>query len=243
MCVASAATVACASAAILLAVAPVGPPAATAGSHGATTVRAFDAVVPSTPIEPPGGSAASRHSAPAAADAAAATADQVAVARVARIRVPAVHVDAAITAEPVVAGFLKVPSGRGTTGWAAASAPLEAAAGRTMVAGHVAVGGASGAFARLAQVHPGDAVYTWDGHGRLRGWRVSALRAYPKQALPWNLWGTTGTRRLVLVTCGGPIGQVPGPRGRSYRGYRDNVVVTAIPVAVRAAGSSAERPG
>jgi len=38
--------------------------------------------------------------------------------------------------------------------------------------------------------------------------------------------GPEGARRLAVVTCGGPIEQIPGIDNT----YRDNVIVTAVPV-------------
>ena len=67
-------------------------------------------------------------------------------------------------------------------------------------------------------------VTTTDGTGRATHWRVTGLEVRGKGDLP--AFPTTGARRLVLVTCGGPVVDTP-----SGRRYRDNVVVTAVPAA------------
>jgi hypothetical protein len=54
-------------------------------------------------------------------------------------------------------------------------------------------------------------------------YRVVSVRSYPKTALPTNVWSLRGPRRLVLVTCGGPFDEAAGH-------YRDNIVLTAVPV-------------
>ena len=44
-----------------------------------------------------------------------------------------------------------------------------------------------------------------------------------KESLPADVYSLRGRPRLVLVTCGGPFDSAIGH-------YRDNVVVTAVPV-------------
>ena len=55
-------------------------------------------------------------------------------------------------------------------------------------------------------------------------WAVYELATYTKTDLPQGL-ATRGVRRLVLVTCGGPV--IERPDGRHYR---DTVVAYATPV-------------
>ena len=55
-------------------------------------------------------------------------------------------------------------------------------------------------------------------------YRVTALRQFPKDELPWaQVFSQDVPERLVLVTCGGRF-------DRSRRSYADNVVVYAEPV-------------
>jgi hypothetical protein len=42
--------------------------------------------------------------------------------------------------------------------------------------------------------------------------------------LPAGIWSATGPRRLLLVTCGGPIGH-----SRAGNAYRENILVYATP--------------
>lgn len=103
----------------------------------------------------------------------------------------------------------------------------QATAGTTLLAGHVdAEGQGLGALYRLAQVQPGEWIDTVDGSGRVSHWRAVALHVVTKAELPGEVFaGRTGPRRLVLVTCGGPIEYAPG-HGHTYQ---DNVIVTAVP--------------
>jgi hypothetical protein len=104
-------------------------------------------------------------------------------------------------------------------------APLQH--GTTLLAGHVNyVGQGNGAFYNLYRAKPGATVYLVDTAGHVTRWRITALDVVIKSALPkWLFAGTAGPRRLVLVTCGGPIIHVAG-YGNTYR---DNVIATAVP--------------
>ncbi len=74
---------------------------------------------------------------------------------------------------------------------------------------------------------PGAVVYVADPAGSVTRWRVVGLDVVIKAALPKSVFaGPTGPRQLVLVTCGGPIRNIPGVGNT----YRDNVIVTAVPV-------------
>jgi hypothetical protein len=99
--------------------------------------------------------------------------------------------------------------------------------GTTLLAGHVDYyGQGDGTLYNLYQIQPGALVYTCDAAGHVARWRVTKLVVVLKTQLPpWAFAGTTGPRRLVLVTCGGPLDYV---RGYGYT-YRDNVIAVAVP--------------
>lgn len=99
--------------------------------------------------------------------------------------------------------------------------------GTTLIAGHVDNHTQGpGAFHDLYLVQPGEVISTVDADGSAVRWRAISLDIYPKASLPASVWaGHSGPRRLVLVTCGGPVLHIPGSGGT----YADNVVVTAVP--------------
>lgn len=106
------------------------------------------------------------------------------------------------------------------------SAPLDAADGSILIAGHVddSAQGA-GALFHMHTVQPGDAIYV-TGNGTSTRWKVISLQAVVKEALPDRVFdGPGGQRKLHVVTCGGPI--VTDADGRAT--YRENVIVTAVP--------------
>ncbi len=74
----------------------------------------------------------------------------------------------------------------------------------------------------LRRLREGDVIVVRTTAGR-ETFRVSSIRLIRKQALPLRtLFDREGEGRLQIITCGGPY--IP-----SKGGYRDNLVVTAIP--------------
>ena len=99
--------------------------------------------------------------------------------------------------------------------------------GTTLLAGHVDYyGQGNGTLYNLYQIQPGAIVYASDANGQVTRWRVTNLVTVLKSQLPlWAFAGPTGPRRLVMVTCGGPLDYLSG-YGYSYR---DNVLAVAVP--------------
>ena len=81
-----------------------------------------------------------------------------------------------------------------------------------------------GAFAVLADVAAGEPVTVTLADGRVLDYRVVARERFDKGVVPMaRIFDRTGPPRLTLVTCGGAF-------DRSSGNYRDNIVVTAVPV-------------
>jgi hypothetical protein len=142
------------------------------------------------------------------------------------IRIPSLGVTASIGAATVVNGVLTPPRIPNEVGAWAGSAPLNGTTGEVTIAGHVNWAGmAPFAFGQLARVHPGDLVYTTDASAAQTAWRVVSVAARPKtQPIDANAFaGTKGTRRLVLITCGGAFDSASSS-------YDDNVYVYADPL-------------
>ena len=120
-------------------------------------------------------------------------------------------------------GILEPPSsGPMTCAWRG-SVPLDSSSGMFTEASHVNFNGRQGAFSRLSQLRPGDAVYTAAPSGRVQAWVVTREYARSK-TLPLDVsafQGPDGPRQLALVSCGGKL------TGRSYD---DNVFSFAVPV-------------
>jgi hypothetical protein len=99
--------------------------------------------------------------------------------------------------------------------------------GTTLLAGHINYfGQGTGTLYNLYEVQPGAIVYASDASGYLTRWHVTRLAVVLKSELPsWVFAGTAGPRKLVIVTCGGPVQYT---RGYGYS-YRDNVIAVAVP--------------
>ena len=121
-------------------------------------------------------------------------------------------------------GVLGVAPNIHRTGWWKDGALPGAKAGAILIAGHVdSAKAGAGAFFHLKDAKPGERVEVTVANGRTFHYRVTSIRTYLKAKLPLDVYSTHGSPRLVLVTCGGPFDHKTGH-------YRDNIVLTAVPV-------------
>ena len=98
--------------------------------------------------------------------------------------------------------------------------------GATVLAAHVSWRGSDGPFRRLAELVPGARVEVALADMSVRTYEVVRRDQYGKLMLPADeIWRTAGPESLVLITCGGEF-------DADRRRYLDNVVVTAVPVAM-----------
>lgn len=99
--------------------------------------------------------------------------------------------------------------------------------GSTVLVGHRdGVESGRGAFYALGDLVRGDEVTVRTADGARHRYTVRDARSISKARFAeWapTIFGTTGSRRLTLITCGGDY-------VRSAGGYQENVVVTAVPV-------------
>jgi len=143
-----------------------------------------------------------------------------------RVRVASLGIDAPVSPSgiDVKQGVLDVPAQIGRLGWWLDGMTPGSAAGSVLIAGHVdsATAGA-GALFRLHEAREGDRVQVTTRNGRTFTYRVTSVQTMPKSELPSGIYSRRGRPRLVLVTCGGTFDSASGH-------YRDNVVLTAVPV-------------
>lgn len=106
------------------------------------------------------------------------------------------------------------------------TAPLTAASGSTVIAGHVDdANQGEGAFYPLHETRPGTKIVVTGLDGTVTAWKVFQVTSVHKGNLPAAIFRLDGRRQLVLVTCGGPLLYEPG-YGNTYA---DNVLVYATP--------------
>lgn len=143
-----------------------------------------------------------------------------------RVKLGSVGIDAAASAVgiDIAKGVLGVSPDIHRTGWWADGAQPGDRTGAVLIAGHVdsATAGA-GAFFHVKDAKAGDRIELATAGGRTFTYKVVSVRSYLKTALPTDVWSRRGPARLVLVTCGGPFDHSAGH-------YRDNIVLTAVPV-------------
>ena len=142
--------------------------------------------------------------------------------------VPALEIQARLTPMGTRAGVLEIPPDPAVVGWDEQTPSLAAAEGSTFLAGHVAAGGVDGALHNLARITPGSRIFTRDDEGALREWVVTGLQTSRDKLMEPEYFATTGDRRLIVVTCAGPVVERAGRRT-----FRDSVIVTAVPAPLR----------
>jgi LPXTG-site transpeptidase (sortase) family protein len=143
-----------------------------------------------------------------------------------RLRIMRLGVNAEVTSVSIdtKSGELAVPKDIGRTGWWQDGSAPGSPEGATLIAGHVdSAKRGAGAFYRLKDAKKGDRIAVTTVDGKERIYRVSSVKTVAKNRLPQSLFTRTGERKLYLVTCGGPFNTAIGH-------YRDNVVVTAVPL-------------
>ncbi|GAA4625996.1 class F sortase [Cellulomonas oligotrophica] len=143
-----------------------------------------------------------------------------------RVRVPDLDIDMPV--DPVGVrpeGDMELPEGADRAAWYRFGPAPASPAGSTLIAAHVDSWTTGvGPFSRLRDVQPGALVEVDAQDGTVHTYRVSEVVAVPKDTAPVGEWfDREGSRRLVLVTCGGEFREDVGH-------YADNVVVTADPV-------------
>ncbi|MCL2779927.1 MAG: class F sortase [Actinomycetia bacterium] len=142
-----------------------------------------------------------------------------------QVAIPSLCIYAPMVATQVVDGSLVIPQDVHQVGLDLGSAPLDSDTGTTIIAGHVdsAVQG-DGVFFFLHQVEPGAEIIVVGLDNQTTKWRVNRNQIVEKSQLPTDIWAQTGERRLVLVTCGGPL--LHYDWGNTYE---DNILVYATP--------------
>ncbi|MHC5797911.1 class F sortase [Lacisediminihabitans sp. FW035] len=150
-----------------------------------------------------------------------------------RIRFDRLGIDMRVTAEGLDAkGAMALPANAAEAGWYRYSPGLGAREGATVIAAHIdSWHDGIGPFSRLKNAAAGDTITLYGADGSTVSYTVSELRQVGKIDAPMaDVFETTGTPRLTLVTCGGVFNAKTGH-------YLDNVIVTATPVAAATAGN------
>ncbi len=117
---------------------------------------------------------------------------------------------------------LEVPDNPRIVGWWAKGPKPGAVTGTAVLDGHVnTAADGPGVLVRLNQLRPSDIIEI-GGQQRMARFVVTAVREYPKRALPADAFPQNVPGQLAIVTCGGPFDHTTGH-------YRDNIIVYAVP--------------
>lgn len=140
------------------------------------------------------------------------------------IRLPKGGTARLVRSEVTANRTLPIPNGvREATWWGAG---LDAGQGATVFAGHVNWAGQTGPFNELWNDKSGDPVTVKDTAGKAYRYRIDKVVTVHKNQLPSQaeeLFGQSGSHRIVLVTCGGRW--VGGGEG-----YASNRIMVAHPI-------------
>ena len=122
-------------------------------------------------------------------------------------------------------GDVAVPQDVARIGWYRFGPAPGEGTGSIVLVGHVdSAAAGAGAFFTLHSIRVGADVIVKTADGTTHRYRVRAREEFAKTGVPLAaLFARAGSPRLTLITCGGSF----DARARSYR---DNVVVTAIPI-------------
>lgn len=160
------------------------------------------------------------------------------------VAIPDLDVTAPIVVTDIVGNELVIPDDvRKVTRYSGGAKPGDLT-GTVLLAGHVnsrKMG--RGALYPLYKIKPGTIITVADEAGVPHRYGVVGLITTGKDTLPDDLFSTEGQPRLVLVTCGGPLERT----ATGANSYRDNVIVTALPLppedqVAPAPGRTAEQP-
>jgi hypothetical protein len=155
-----------------------------------------------------------------------------------QVTIPSECVYAPLVPARVADGTLLIPPDVRQAGLDTSSAALTAARGTTIIAGHVDnYSQGDGVFYFLYQVQPGALITVTGPRHATTTWRAYKITVADKTTLPADIWSLTGPRRLVLVTCGGPIEHTPA--GNTYA---DNVLIYATPATTTRRAKSSSTP-
>jgi LPXTG-site transpeptidase (sortase) family protein len=120
------------------------------------------------------------------------------------------------------AGLMRLPETVREVAWYEYSARPGSPSGTTVLAGHVdTLAEGLGPFARLRELDEGDPL-TVEVEGRTRRYVVTGVEKVAKSEVPLDqVFRRDGGHELKVITCGGTFSR--------RTGYRDNVIVTAVP--------------
>jgi LPXTG-site transpeptidase (sortase) family protein len=120
-----------------------------------------------------------------------------------RLRIPSIGVDAQVVGVGLLRdGSMDVPDNLWTTAWLSSGA-RPGQPGASVIAGHRGIG-TPAVFSHLENVRPGDRIYVSDAAGGELAYEVTGVVSVDlSPATQVDVFGSTATQQLVLITCFG----------------------------------------
>lgn len=122
-------------------------------------------------------------------------------------------------------GTLTLPQANKVTRWQGGS-NVTSDKGNILIAGHVSWNGVNGLIHDLAYIKAGNLAYVTDAKGNRGEFQLQNAVTILKDDLPQSVWDTTGSKKLVVVTCGGSIYR----RADGSLHFDSNIIATFVPV-------------
>ncbi|WP_055952610.1 class F sortase [Curtobacterium sp. Leaf261] len=186
-------------------------------SQPASDATSTDEPSSSSSAAPRGNNAADGPQDPTANETSSTAADAVPVS----VHIPSIHVDANLEdLHKDAAGALEPPTEWNDAGWYS-DGVVPGHVGPAIIAGHVDSLTSAAIFYDLDELAAGDAVTVSMSDGTTLSFTVRSSQQAAKNAFPTsNVYGTTPTPELRLITCGGTFDKTAGH-------YTDNLIVFA----------------
>lgn len=145
-----------------------------------------------------------------------------------KVAIPAIGVNANLQDLAIAAdGTLNPPDGVVDAGWYAKGI-VPGAVGPAIIAGHIDSTTAPGVFLNLGKLKAGDQVTVTMSSGSVETWKVTGSRAALKTEFPTSdVYGTSPTPQLRLITCGGVFNPAIGHYNENEIVFADLVSSTA----------------
>ena len=143
-----------------------------------------------------------------------------------RVSVESAGIDMQVVPVGIEAGgFMELPADPAIAGWYRFGPDPWSPGGNTVLSAHIdAPDHPIGPFAALRDLGSGTELTVASADGTSARYAIESVTYYPKAELPTKeLFGRSGTRKLVLITCGGEFDSETGS-------YDDNVVAIAAPL-------------
>lgn len=98
--------------------------------------------------------------------------------------------------------------------------------GNIVVSGHISMNNQRGALYDTANLKAGNIAFISDSKGKVNKFQLYTLNKIEKSALPDDIWSTTSSKSLYVITCGGELTRTSNGSWH----YDSNTIARFVPV-------------